>query len=88
MNDIARFQPDDPGPLVTASFACPFCLRGPAFVWLSDLDEDLGGTCVCVGCSVEWEVAMSPAQMLRLTLAAPSELPVERPGSVYPPFEA
>lgn len=67
--DTARFRPDDPDALVTASLACPVCLRGDGL----ECDATLEGydplvRCRCPSCETRWRVYLTPEQALRLGL--------------------
>lgn len=67
--DIARFRPDDPDELVTASLACPVCLRAEDI----ESDDSLEGydpsvRCRCPSCQAQWRVYLEPQQALRLGL--------------------
>jgi hypothetical protein len=78
LTDSARFAVDDPEPLVTASFVCPYCLRTPADA-LFNLDEPNGSAilCHCTVCSTRWVVAVNPGQAMRLAIAPPLDLALE-----------
>lgn len=79
MDDDARFLPDDPPELVTASFACPRCLHSPSVVRLPGIHDEPVVECACLPCSAGWRVGLSAMQMLRLALSPP-------PGLVSPPM--
>ncbi len=67
--DIARFRPDDPDPLVTASLACPICLCSDDVRWDAALDGyDPSVECLCPTCEERWRVYVAPHQALRLGL--------------------
>jgi hypothetical protein len=67
--DTARFRPDDPDVLVSASLACPFCLRGDDVEWEATLDGyDPSVECRCQSCENSWRVYLAPFQALRLGL--------------------
>ena len=71
LTDVARFRAEDPDELVTASLACPLCLRADDIVW--DLDTDSDGYdasvhCECAHCQRGWRVYLEPHQALRLSL--------------------
>jgi hypothetical protein len=82
MNDAARFLPDDPDELVAASFACPVCLHRATYTRLAAYYDEPEATCACLPCGCGWEIALSAVQMLRLTLAPPHGLVLERGGSL------
>jgi hypothetical protein len=73
--DLARFAADDPDPLISASFACPYCLRSPAEVTLS-IEETFGSAalCRCDECRSGWVVALNYGQSMRMALAPPLDL--------------
>lgn len=73
--DVARFASDDPDPLISASFACPFCLRAPSAIALTD-EEPFGSAalCHCDLCGSSWAVALNFGQSMRMGLAPPSDL--------------
>jgi hypothetical protein len=67
--DIARFLPDDPDALVSASLACPICLRADEV----ECDDALEGydpsvQCRCPSCQERWRVYLAPFQALRMGL--------------------
>jgi hypothetical protein len=67
--DTARFRADDPDVLVTASLACPVCLRGDGVRWDAALDGyDPFVECRCPSCDHSWRVYLAPQQALRLGL--------------------
>jgi len=71
LTDVARFRAEDPDELVTASLACPLCLRGRDIAW--DLDTDSDGyyasvQCECAYCLRDWRVYLERRQALRLAL--------------------
>jgi hypothetical protein len=67
--DTARFRADDPDVLVTASLACPVCLRGGGVRWDAALDGyDPFVECRCPSCDHSWRVYLAPQQALRLGL--------------------
>ncbi len=69
MIDIARFRPDDPDSLVTASLACPICLCSDDVRWDAALDGyDPSVECLCPACEERWRVYLAPHQALRLGL--------------------
>lgn len=67
--DTARFRSDDPDALVSASLACPLCLRGDAVEWRAALDGyDPSVECRCPRCDANWRIYLQPLQALRLGL--------------------
>jgi hypothetical protein len=69
--EAARFFPDDPDPLVQASFACAYCLQQPTE---ATIDQGADGTvvdCRCAPCGHDWSVALTGEQTLRLLLREP-----------------
>lgn len=67
--DTARFRPDDPDELVTASLACPLCLGSEQVRWEAALDSyDPSVECYCPSCDERWRVYLAPHQALRLGL--------------------
>jgi hypothetical protein len=67
--DTARFRADDPDELVTASLACPICLRSEAVQWEAALDGyDPSVECSCPRCEQRWRVYLGPQQALRFGL--------------------
>ncbi len=67
--DTARFRADDPDVLVTASLACPVCLRADGVRWDAALDGyDPFVECRCPSCDHSWRVYLAPQQALRLGL--------------------
>jgi hypothetical protein len=69
--EMARFFPDDPDPLVQASFACPYCLHQP-----TEATIDQGGgaalvDCRCAPCAHDYAIALTGEQTLRLLLREP-----------------
>jgi DNA-directed RNA polymerase subunit M/transcription elongation factor TFIIS len=67
--DVARFRPGDPDELVTASLACPLCLRSERIDWQGALrGHDPSVYCRCPDCGQEWRVYLEPEQALRLGL--------------------
>jgi hypothetical protein len=67
--DTARFRPDDPDALVTASLACPICLRSDEVIWEAALDGyDPSVECRCPVCEERWRVYLAPEQALRFGL--------------------
>ena len=72
--DLARFAPADPEPIVAAAFACPYCLGAPT---LGVLVED-AVHCACGPCEAEWDVALDDDQALRMQLAPPGQLWLQR----------
>ena len=72
LDDVARFRPDDPEPLVAASFLCPLCLAVEVTGELLVAGEDSEVICSCAGCDAVWSVALDPAQLMRLVLHPPA----------------
>jgi hypothetical protein len=69
--DIARFAPNDPDVLVTASLACPICLHSEDVLWNAALQGyDPSVQCRCPTCDERWRVYLTPDQALRLGLMA------------------
>jgi hypothetical protein len=67
--DTARFRTDDPDVLVSASLACPVCLRSDAVERRLALDGyDPSVECGCPRCDVRWRVYLQPLQALRFSL--------------------
>jgi hypothetical protein len=67
--DTARFRSDDPDVLVSASLACPLCLRSDAVEWRAALDGyDPSVECLCPRCDARWRVYLEPQQALRVGL--------------------
>jgi hypothetical protein len=67
--DVARFRADDPDALVTASLACPICLRSEEVEWEAALDGyDPSVQCRCPTCDERWRVYLAPQQALRIAL--------------------
>jgi hypothetical protein len=65
-DDTARFRPDDPDELVTASLACPICLRSDDVSWEAALQGyDPSVECRCQRCQERWRVYLVPDQALR-----------------------
>jgi hypothetical protein len=75
ITDAARFSVDDSDELVTASFACPYCLRTPPTARFT-LDEpnESAVFCRCEDCSASWLVAVNVGQAMRLAIAPPAGL--------------
>lgn len=76
--DTARFRADDCDPLVTASFACPYCLE-VATSALFNLDEPNGSAvlCRCDTCHTSWVVVVNVGQAMRLAIAPPDGLALQ-----------
>jgi hypothetical protein len=69
LTDTARFRPTDPDALVSASLACPVCLRSEDIEWDDSLEGyDPSVQCVCPSCQARWRVYLAPEQALRLGL--------------------
>jgi hypothetical protein len=67
--DTARFRANDPDSLVTASLACPLCLRSEDVQWSAALDGyDPSVECTCPRCQNRWRVYLQPLQALRFSL--------------------
>ena len=67
--DTARFRADDPDALVTASLACPLCLRSEQVEWEAALDDyDPSVECRCPRCEERWRVYLASQQALRFGL--------------------
>ena len=67
--DTARFRANDPDELVTASLACPLCLRSEDVEWHAALEGyDPSVECSCPRCQRRWRVFLQPLQALRLSL--------------------
>lgn len=67
--DTARFRPNDPDELVTASLACPVCLRSDEVCWDAALEGyDPSVECWCPVCEQRWRVYLAPEQALRFGL--------------------
>lgn len=75
--DLARFAPADPEPLVAAAFACPYCLGAPTFGVLVT-EPDALVHCACGPCEAEWDVALADDQALRMQLAPPGQVWLQR----------
>lgn len=70
-SEVARFRPDDPDPLVQASFACDVCLHQPTSARVEAGFEDGAVACRCDPCGHVWLVLLTDEQSLRLQLAPP-----------------
>lgn len=69
ITDVARFRPDDPDALVSASLACPLCLRSEELHFTAALEGyDPRVDCVCQSCLERWRVYLDPQQALRFGL--------------------
>lgn len=67
--DTARFRSDDPDALVSASLACPVCLRSDGVEQGAALEGyDPSVECGCPRCGVRWRVYLQPQQALRFSL--------------------
>jgi hypothetical protein len=67
--DTARFRMNDPDALVSASLACPLCLRSDGIEQRPALDGyDPSVECACHRCDVRWRVYLQPLQALRFSL--------------------
>jgi hypothetical protein len=69
--EVARFLPDDPDPLVQASFACTWCLHEPTAVTVEHGPDGSSVACRCQPCERSWAVVLAPEQGLRLQLRPP-----------------
>ncbi len=78
LDDSARFAPADLDSLVSASFACPLCLRRAGWLILTDDGYDSAARCRCMVCVTGWIVRLSSEQYLRVALAPPEGLLVLR----------
>jgi hypothetical protein len=78
LTDAARFSVDDIDELVTASFACPYCLRVPPSA-LFNLEEpnESAVLCNCASCAASWVVAVNVGQAMRLAIAPPAGLELQ-----------
>lgn len=67
--DTARFRSNDPDALVSASLACPVCLRIDRVERRPALEGyDPSVECECPRCEVRWRVYLQPLQALRFSL--------------------
>jgi hypothetical protein len=67
--DTARFRSNDPDALVSASLACPVCLRSDGAQRRPTLEGyDPSVECECPRCEVRWRVYLQPLQALRFSL--------------------
>lgn len=70
--EVASFRPDDPDPLVQASFACACCLRQPTLAAVEPSSDDgTGIECHCRPCGRSWTVMLTVEQALRVHLRPP-----------------
>jgi len=69
--EVARFRPDDPDPLVQASFACGLCLRQPSFARIAAERGEGAVACRCRPCGHDWTVLLTDEQLLRILLRSP-----------------
>lgn len=69
--EMARFLPDDPDPLVQASFACPHCLHQPTEAVIDESSEAAIVDCTCEPCGCLYSIALTEEQTLRLALREP-----------------
>jgi hypothetical protein len=78
LTDAARFSVDDMDALVTASFACPYCLRTPSTA-VFNYEEPNGSAvlCHCDDCQANWVIAVNVGQAMRLAIAPPEGLELE-----------
>jgi len=86
--DCARFLAEDPGPLVAASFACPWCLGSPLGATLDVGPHEGLAHCHCPRCDEDWDVSLQAAQVMRLSLAPPAALPIRFGRDGSPPRPA
>lgn len=67
--DTARFRENDPDALVSASLACPICLRSDQVTWDAVLEGyDPSIECTCPDCKRRWRVYLGAQQALRFGL--------------------
>ena len=71
VTEVARFRPNDPDPLVQASFACSVCLREPTIATVDHGEDGAAVVCRCDGCATCWTVLLTLEQGLRLQLRPP-----------------
>jgi hypothetical protein len=69
--EVARFRPDDPDPLVQASFVCAYCLRQPAVATVVHGADGAAVDCRCHACAQSWTVLLTLEQSLRIQLRPP-----------------
>jgi hypothetical protein len=69
--EMARFFPDDPDPLVQASFACPYCLHQPTEATIDQGPDGAVVDCRCAPCTHDYALALSAEQALRVLLREP-----------------
>lgn len=70
-SEIARFRPDDPDPLVRASFACSGCLCEPTRATVLLGSDSATVDCRCDRCDLDWHVDLTGEQSLRVQLRPP-----------------
>jgi hypothetical protein len=76
MPEVARFRPDDPDPVVQASFACSYCLHQPDEATIEEAHDGAVVRCCCAPCDHEWAVMLDGEQSLRVLLRQPwSDMP-------------
>jgi SH3-like domain-containing protein len=69
LTDTARFRPTDPDMVVSASLACPVCLRRDSVQFSAVLaGYDPSVECRCSRCELDWCVYLAPDQALRFAL--------------------
>jgi transcription elongation factor Elf1 len=73
VGDTARFQAADDPAMVTAAFACPYCLRTASAVHLIAVVDDgtAIATCNCDVCDELWVIGLDAIQALRVRLSPP-----------------
>jgi hypothetical protein len=76
--DTARFYSDDADELVTAAFACPYCLGHPQQLVLVTGSHSSVVSCACAPCDQRYNIGLDGAQTLRLALAPPRALWLQR----------
>jgi hypothetical protein len=75
--DVARFSPHDRAEVVTATFACPWCLAVPGLGALVERSDESFIELVCALCGNSWRVVVDRMQLLRLMLVPPPEIELE-----------
>ncbi len=71
MTEVARFRPDDPDPVVQASFACNYCLHQPDEATIEQAPDGAAVRCLCLPCDHDWTVLLDAEQSLRVALRQP-----------------
>jgi transcription elongation factor Elf1 len=71
--DTARFQAADDPAMVTAAFACPYCLRTAWAAQLTAVVDDgtAVASCHCDVCEAPWVIGLDAMQALRMRLSPP-----------------